>query len=302
MADASPVAPAAPVAATPKPDAAAPAPDARELELKAREEALAKREKVWRDEAKKASDEKKGLGAKLKEYEELRKWRSEKEREEQLANLNPTEFAKKKWGDGWYDKLMQAHTNGVPPADLIAAELSKMRVEFEARLAERDEAANRATTEAKQRSVEEARQQVASECAEYFEASKAEYPLLETYGDAKALGAALGRHIEAEFQRTGKLMSAKEAADKLEASEAARLEKAAAHEKYKTRLQEKLKPATIPSAASGAPRRTEAAERRTLSNNLTASTPGRAPPASPEERLKRATEAYEAAAGRSKAG
>lgn len=273
----------------------------REAQMRAREEAIAKREKVFRDEAKKAAADKSGLGAKLSRLGELEKWKSEKEREEQLANLNPPEFAKKRWGDNWHERLNLAAVNGVPPADLIAAEMSKMRDDFEAKFRERDEAAIKSTQEASQRAYQESRSAVRTDCDDFYGANVAEYPLLETYGPPEHVGAILASFVEQQFATTKKLLSAKEAADKLESIEAERLEKAAAHEKYRQRLQDKMKPASLAIAGGaqgvpGAPR--HIAERRTLSNNLTASTPGRAPPVSDEERERRAIEAWNAAHNR----
>lgn len=308
MADAAPAAPAA----APQAQAESAKPDPlveRESAIKQREEQLAKKERVWAAEQKKNADEKKGLGAKLKEYEDLKKWRAAKEEEERLANLNPTEFAKKRWGDNWHQKLTDAHVGGVPPADLIAAEFSKLRQEIDAKLAERDERQRATTTAAQQASIDESRRIVELECVDYLEASASEYPLFKRFGSPAAVAKALAQRIEQTYYATqkrdeagnvvrdGRVMTPKEAADALEADLTGIAEEAVSHDKYKSKLQEKLKPATVNGAGAapgGQLRRTEV-ERRTLSNDLTASTPGKAPPLSDEDRMKRATAAFNAA-------
>jgi len=46
------------------------------------------------------------------------------EQREQMARLNPPEFLKSIYGENWYDKVVESKLNGVPPADLLAAEMA----------------------------------------------------------------------------------------------------------------------------------------------------------------------------------
>lgn len=266
----------------------------REAKLAAREAALEKRDKVWRDEAAKNSAEKKGLGAKLSEHAELKKWKAEREAKDQMRRLNPVAAMEEDYGKDWREKLTAMSVNGVPPQDLIAAEIQKMRSEWKADLEAERAKTREQTTSAEAESIEETRAMVAHNASEFYGANAAEYPVFEKLGDPKRIGAILGQRIEQEFLRTGKMLTPKEAADGLDAEMFGIVETAVEHEKYKQRLQAKTKAATVTpsSGPSGAPQSTA---RRTLSNDLTASTPGRAPPRSDEERTQRAIAAFNAA-------
>lgn len=277
----------------PKPNSAAPSVEEREAQLKAREEALNKKERVWRDEAKKASDEKKGLGAKLKEYEELKKYKHEREERDELRRLNPEYGLREDFGDNYREKLTKLFVDGVPPADLIAAEFKRMRAEFKAELDAERAKTREQTTASEAQDVENTRAMVASDATAFYEANAKDYPVFERIGDAKRVGAILGQRIEQEYMAKGRLITPKEAAEGLEADMFGLVETAVAHDKYKSRLQDKLKSANVsPSSGSpqGAPQ--QSSQRRTLSNDLTASTSGRAPPRSDAEREQRAIEAF----------
>lgn len=286
----------------PKPAAAAPDPMAE------REAVLAKREQTLKAELEKFTRSKGGLGQKLsehaqfkKENDELRKWKAEREQEDEMGKLNPPAYLAKKYGEKWYDTIVNAHVNGVPPADLIAARVAEIERKFEAKLAERDEQVKTKADELAKNEEQETREMVRHNCTQFFEQKADDYPLLGTYGDPQRIGAALGAFIEQEFLKDGKtLLSPQEACEKLEAAEYARLEKASGSEKYRPKLQEKLKAVIVPTS-SGSGAQGESQSRRTLSNHLTASTTGRAPPRSDAEREARAIEAFNAARAKSKA-
>jgi hypothetical protein len=284
----------------PKPASAAPSVEEREAQLKAREEALNKREKVWKDEAKKASDEKKGLGAKLKEYEELKKYKSEREARDEMRRLNPEYGLKEDFGDNYREKLTKLFVDGVPPADLIAAEFKRMRAEFKAELEAERAKTREQSTAAEAAEIEQTRAMVANDTHAFYESSAKDYPVFERIGDAQRVSQILAQRIEQEFMRTGKLLSPKEAADALEADMFGLVETAVSHEKYKSKLQDKLKPATV-SLSSGAQGVPQSSQRRTLSNDLTASTSGRAPPRSEDERRERAIAVFNEVRAKGKA-
>lgn len=283
----TPQLPAEPKPVAPVPDAAA----EREAQLKAREDVITKRERDFASEAKKAAQGKNGLGAKLSKL-------SEYEKREQLAKLNPPEYLKGIYGDGWYDTVMSTHANGVPTANLLAAELQKVREEFRQTLEQREEASRAAAKSAEQSEYEAARADTVANCRGFYESKTAEYPIFKKLGDAQRIGEMLTARIEAHARATGKLLSTQEAADGLESDMWGLVEEAASHDKYRGRLQEKLKPATVSpsSGASGAP---QSSTRRTLSNHLTATTTGRTPPRSDAERQERAIQAFNAARAKS---
>lgn len=281
----------------PKPDPAV----ERESVLKQREDAIAARERKFADELKKNATEKSGLGAKLTKLSELEKYQSEaperekqfRERERQSARLNPKGYLKDLYGDDYYKVITDTEVNGVPPAQLIAAELQKVREEFKAELESREKRASDAANIAEQRELDASRRTVAQNCTAFCEKSAAEYPVFKKLGGPAQVGAMLGQRIEREFMSTGRILTEKEAADGLEGELLSVLEEAVGADKYKERLQGKLKPATV--AASSGVQGVPSSTRRTLSNNLTASTTGKAPRPSETERLQRAWEVEQAA-------
>lgn len=277
---------------------------AREAQLKAREEAMNKRESTWKSEAKKAADAKGGLGEKLKKL-------SEYERRENLAKLNPPEYLKSLYGDKWHDLINTTAVHGVPPADLIMAELSKFNEKMDERFAALEAKSKEGQTAAQQQAITEARGELNYRCSDFMEQSGKDYPVFESL---KALGGStddvdvariLAQRIETEFNRPvkpgekpRKLLTPKEAADLLEGELLQIVDKAATADKYKSRLQEKMKPASVAASGrnGGAP---QGSTGRTLNNALTASTPSGKPTHRTEkERLEAATAAFNAARSR----
>lgn len=275
--------------ANPPPEA-----DARAAQLDAREKAIAAREAKYSNELKKNADEKRGLGAKLSEYEQLKKWKAEELAKRERARVNPGPYAAEIWGEKWHDLLNQTVINGVPPAALIEDAFSRLERKFEDRLAERDRQTREQTTAAEAESIEETRAMVANGATQFYEASAKDYPVFEQLGNAARIGQILGQRIETEFMRSGKMLSAKEAADALESEMLAIAESAVKHEKYKSKLHAETKPANVSASKSqdGVQQESLGVQRRTLGNHLTASTTERTPPRSDDERLKRATEVF----------
>lgn len=268
--------------------------------------ATEKARRVYAAEQRKFADEKKGIGAKLSEYEQLKKWKADQERVEQQAKLNKSAFLKAKFGEDWYEQIMAEKTNGgAPTADTVALEVARVREEMEQRFEAYKAEQEKASKEAQTRHVQAELKAFTDSARDFAKANVKDYPIFERLGGEQQVAQAIVSRIRAEHDRTsgrdedgnhvpGKVLTFKEAADALESDMIAIAE--SAHDKYKTRLTEKFKPATVAPAVNGGPqlRRTEV-PRRTLSNDLGASTPGRQPPKSDDERRQRAIDAYNAA-------
>jgi len=317
MAEAAPAVPVTIIPSTVKPTATpapaaipAPAADATAAELadyraKVREaEARALTEKKTRiTERRQWEAEKKGLGEKLSKL-------SEYEKREREAKLNPSAYLEGVYGKDWYDRVVEAKVSGgAPTADTVALEIQRVRDEMEAKFsAEKSERAKAEEAAANQR-VQEARQSLRYQGDALVKASAAEYPLLSKLPNP---GAAIAQHIEEQFneahakRQEGEevfALSPKEAAEAIETMLYGFAEAAAQHEKYQPKLRERLTPQKVngslgatsqQQSAVQQPQSAQQPERRTLSNALTGSTPGRQAPRSDAERRERAIAAYNA--------
>jgi hypothetical protein len=301
-------APAVEVKPTPAPSA----PDAAQR-LKALEEAHRKKVVEHIVERRKWEASQKANGEKMARLEAM-------EKREAMARLNPPEFLKGLYGDNWYDKVVESKLNGVPPGDLIQAELAARDAKWEARFAEREKSTTEAATAAQQRQVESARRGIQAEAGDWYaKAGATSHPILEGLGDAAAVSRILAHRIEANFHATtvsdesgevlrqGRVLSPAEMADVIEGELLAVAERATGAEKYKARFAPKASPLqTQPSGGSvgGQGKQQPSAsgqqsstgqQRRTLSNNLTGST-SEAKPAriTPDDRRSRALAALKA--------
>lgn len=294
----APAAPAAPV--PPSPEAARLAEMERELRrLQSERDAKVKEGVI---ERRKFAAEQKAARERLAKLEQL-------ERREQLAKLNPEDFLKGIYGDNWYDTVVSTRMNGVPPAQLIASEIEKLREENRTAWSQRDaqqrEAQERAAREAASRQMGE----VKTSMAQWAEANLGELPALAgRLGDSRAVGEAIFAHARAAWDSTakydeagnmvtpGKVLSFAEAARELEAKEVELLEKLAQHEKLRPRLTGGGKPESV--AASSVKQQSapsnQQQSRRTLSNDITGSTPGRQPATTAAEKRARAVAAFNA--------
>jgi hypothetical protein len=304
----TPAAPKPVVTVKPTTPAAAPPAEHPELvqaralkaEADAKLAAAEKRARTYAAEVRKGADEKKGLGAKLSKLAEM-------EKRESQAKLNKSAYLKSLYGEDWYDQIIQEKMNGgAPSADTIALEVDKVREEFSKKFEAQAAEAQKQQAEAQQRQVQNELRIFTDSAIEFAKIGLKDYPILEAYGTEAQIGNAIVQRIRAEHDRTikrdqdtgeilerGKILSLKEAADLIENELVGIAERAAANDKYRGRLTEKMKPAsTIP--GSSQLRRTDSPERRTLSNDLTATTPGRKPAASEDERMARAVAAYNA--------
>jgi hypothetical protein len=264
-------------------------------------------------ERRKWEADKKTTGERLSKLSEL-------EKREQSARLNPTAFAQSVWGENWHEVLTEAKVHGVPPADLIAAELAKVREEFEAKLSARETDAQRRAEQAQQQQLEQARAGMREEAASWLAANAKEYPVLERLGPAQSVAKKIAERIEHEYHRSrrdesgaivrpGRILTSQEAADLIERDLLAIAEAAAAAPKYRDRLAPKLAPlpsqppsSSVQGAQSQQSDKQQSNQsrqqpRETLNNNIGARTAGQAQ-LTPAERRARAEAAIEAAAAR----
>lgn len=291
----APVAPTVPVGPTPeqiKADLAKLEAARQDIQRKERQHVLERRKFSTEREA-----EKKTWGEKLSRLEALEKAHAQ-------AKINPEAFLREVYGDKWYDTVVAAKlNNGIPTADVLASEISKAEERIEKKFQEREAERAKADAEAIKQRGENARRQLNAEAADFWKANEKDYPIFKRLGDEAAVTKAISQRIESEYYRTekrdeetgellvsGRVLTVKEAADAIESEMLAIAEEAIAHDKYKPKFQEKLAPQKQQQVVSGAPKlqRPENQQRRTLSNDLTGSTPGRQPPASPEEKRQRA--------------
>ncbi len=261
----------------------------RDIEKKERQHVIERRKFSAERE-----QEKKTWGEKLSEYEQFKKVKSQ-------ARLNPEAFFKEAIGDDWYDVAVGTKINaGAPTAGSVADEIRKVEEKLEAKFAAKE--AERAKVEAKQReqNVASAKRQLANEALDFWKANAKEYPAFR--GSDEQIAQMLSARIEQEYYNTerrdpdtnellmsGRVLTMKEMADKVESEIIAHAEIVAGAEKYREKLRLKLTPAA-PTGSIGGPKlqRTENHQRRTLSNDLTGSTPGRQPAVTQEEKRQRA--------------
>lgn len=242
---------------------------------------------------------------------------SELEKREQQARLNPPAYLKSIYGENWHEVVNESKLNGVPPAQLIEAEMAKMREEFEARLKSHDDDGAKRMQAQQQQQLEQARANIRMEAADFYEASGKDFPILERLGDKAAIASTIAQRIEREFHATsqrdeagnllrqGKVLTTKEAAELIESEMLAVAEAALKAEKYKSRLapkppdltaEKKSESLKLKQQQSGQQHVNGQQPRKSLSNEITGSTRDEAPARlSPEERRQRALAAFNAA-------
>lgn len=297
---AAPVAPAAPAA----PDELA----QTKAQLKAANDAvaLAKRDDIVR--RRQAEREKQSFGDKLKEADEYG-------RVKRTAKINPEAAAKMLWGDNWYDLMVSAKINGgVPTADVMADEIQKAEERglngAKALLEERD----KKDAEAKTQAEAADKDRLLKDATFTAEHLSAEHPALSAFGGHAQVGQLLVNQFNPQMlarYRSALSMGdvdtcaamLKNSANALEANIVGLAEKVAASPKYADKLRALLTPAkpgaTVPpvvkasqSVSQGNP---VSQPRRTLTNDLTGSTPPDAPKYRTDaQRQAAALAAYEA--------
>ena len=260
-------------------------------------------------ERRKWDSEKKGFGEKLKAADEYEKMK-------RMAKANPQAFLKHWYGDDAPNALMAVQANGGQPTpEMLQYELERVReetrAEFQKELEARDAKAKEAQSAATQQREQQARQQLRREAAAFWKDSGKDYPALEHYGDANAIADIIADRIESEWRKSiqrddagnvvsaGNVLTAKEVADKVEAEILSHAEKVFAAEKYKQKWQTQTatpQPVKPQQSLSGVAQQSGKQQpRRTLTNDLTGSTPGRQPATTEEERQARAKAAFLAA-------
>lgn len=256
----------------PAPKPAAPAEDPRFAALVSKESALVKQQRelaAQRDSF-------------AKERQEYEAWKQQRTQ----ATRNPEVLAKEVWGDNWYDKLTEFRLNGqqVTP-DVIAQTVSEQLSAFEKRQTDARAAQEAVQREQAQAAAQQAYDNFKTETHDFVAGRGEEYELINLHGAHNLVTRAIEQHFEA----TQKIMTAKEAADLVEAHLAEQVQKSLATKRFT---------AKAPPLPNGEPKREGSAQPRTLTNALTSSTP--APDEgvsqySDSERIRRAIAAGEAA-------
>lgn len=258
----------APVTEAPKAGEAAP-PDAQVSKAWA---ALAKKEKGLAAQSHKLAQEKAELQSVRAELDAYKK-------SKEAALRDPHSFQKSVYGDDWYDKMTEWKLSGgkVTP-ELVSAHVDQKLEDFQKRQdAERQKQADAE----KQRVAQENEQALANWRDEVIEVVKAgaEYELINSF---EAYELVLAR-IQREYEKTKKVMSAKEAADAVEKD-------------FEERTAKTKKFQKAPVAPQAPDKRNETPQRRTLSNDMAGSSAALAvPPAKTDaERRQRALAAMDA--------
>jgi hypothetical protein len=258
-------------------------------ERRVREVMLAKQKAHLEGTAKK---EREGLGPKLARLAEF-------EKDEQRAKLDPTGYLEKKYGKDWYEVVLAAKLNGgAPTADTVAVKLAEMEEKFESKLKTRDEEARAAAAERQKAIDTQTRREHDAKAGAFFSSVAAEYPSIAGLGTAEEVGKELSRRREVHYEATtkrdesgaliahGEMLPLQKICELWEGSIVKMAERVAAHAKYAEKF--------APKSAVVAPKDVGQPQRRTLSNDLTGSTPARSAPANDIERRERANAAYEA--------
>lgn len=274
----------------------------------------AKRDEIVR--ARQWSREKQTFGEKLKQADEYERLKRE-------ARINKGAVAQKLWGEKWRDELMAEEVNGgVPSRESVAYELEQRDRSWEEKLAAREAEQRKAQEDATQRSLQAQIKAFRAELTEEAKTKAGDYPIFGQFKTPDALGDTLMRYIQNEVDRTtqkdsetgeivrhGRVMSFKEAAEALESDMLAIADNAFGHEKYAPKFRERLQPqkpsGTVPNVAKSSQSVSQGSQsvsqpRKTLSNDLTGSTPSDAPRyRSEEQRRQDALARYAEAARKS---
>lgn len=285
---AAPEAPQTPAgAAPPEPVPPKPGPDIDALRAD-----LAKKERLQVLERRKFAEQKKAFETERQSAAELKKTLEQ-------AKLNPQAFLEKLYGPKYYDVITETRLNGVPPAQLIASEVEKVREEFRAQLEEREKAQAEAQKGSQEARIAQARRQLVAESGAYLESAAKEHGvLLAAVQGEGVLPAMLAQRIEQEYSRSekrdpetgevlvqGRILSTKDAAEQAEAEVLALVDRVVATEAYRARQQKAQASKEASPVFAGAPK---LERRNTLSNDLTGTTRSKPAVITDEERRARA--------------
>lgn len=275
----------APVAAETKP-AETPAADVKPAqgEDAARFAALAKKERalVARErEIKRIASESEGKFA--QQEAELQKLRTETKRLSDLrtrVKTDPLKALEEELGLS-YDAITEAKLNGGKPTGPWAAtrdlreEMNNLKQSSEERFTKMQQE----STQAREREQQEAMQEFRSDCEAFVDGNADSFPLISALG-AKGL---VAQQIEYEYSQSGKRLSYQAAAEAVEKQLDENIEKG-------QQARAKKLAAKTPAETPEPGKQTQAAQQRTLSNDLTPSTTGRQI-LSEAERVRRAVAA-----------
>jgi hypothetical protein len=233
---------------------------------------MAKRERGLALKAHDLSQKAEAFKAEKAEFEEWKSARANSKRD-------PVSFLKKEYGDDWYDKMTELRLSGGKVTPELLGEAMDAKI---AALEKKHEEAGR-------KQLEEQKAQVLRESEQSFHAWKDEvHDFVRQQADAYELINHFEVHdrvtakIQSEFAKTQKLITPKDAADAIEKQ----LEEAAGKSK---------KLGKAPAAPVSADKRNDPLQRRTLSNDMTGSTPAaKPPPVDDAERRRRALAAMDA--------
>lgn len=284
----APVAPSAKPAETPVAPVAA-APESKEDFLKPRFDELAKQTKRVATERRQVAQEREAFAKDKAEFEAWRAAREDRRR-------NPAKYLEQDFGQDWYDKLTEYKVSGTPTASLIASELDEREAKLLKRIEEKEAGLLKRMEEQQKAEEERSKAAYLESAVEYAKANSGDYFWISEFGEHASVAAEIERHFIATTKQlpdgsfeAGELLSAKQAADKVEGRIGELVKKA---QEANSRREAKSKP-----AAPEAPKRNESPQRRTLSTDMTAGSAAEwTPPKDDGERLKRSIAAWEAQA------
>lgn len=294
----SPAAAPKPAAAAPPPAAAPPVKTSTEIELDNTKQAL---ERTKAELAKKtkegitnrrATEEKvKTMGARLSLADGFEKFQRE-------VKVNPLKALQPFLGEKAYERIVEAQLGGgAASAEAMALEIDKVKEDFKAELAKRDEAdkakSEAARAEQAKGALAATRRQMVGEADAFIKASGTDYPIaVDNFG--ARLPQVLAQRIEAHFAATykedeagnvvqaGVVQTPQQALESLENDLAALVEKGLSAAKYADRWRTKLTPA--PASGGNAPvvkpsgsAVTQQQSQRSVNNGLTATTNNQRP-------------------------
>lgn len=251
---------------------------------------LMKREKIV--ERRQWENEKKTFGEKLKLADEYARLQKE-------AGVNAPAVAKRLWGDKWLEHLNTIAANGgAPTAESVAAEMDRREEQLRKEFADKEAAAEQSRQDAAREAENNDKQRIFGDAAAAIDALPDEYPIFSQLGDKERAAQVIAAQLtHAEFARYRSALHSQDvdacakimrgAMDRLETQMISIAEKAAEHKKYQERLSARLTPSktagTVPPVVKSQSQTSQPSQsqqsqsqpgRRTLSNDLTGSTPG----------------------------
>lgn len=252
--------------------------------LKPRFEELAKQTKQVVAEKRRLAAEKEALAKQSQEFNAWKATQADKLR-------NPLKYVEADYGPEWYDKLTQVKLTGVSTPDLLASELEEREKRLNSTFDEREAKLRKELDDFKASQDNAAREEYVQAAVAHVKADKDKYFWLNEFAEYGQVPAEIERHFIATAIQNpdgsiepGEILSAEEAGGVIE--------------KRITELVERAKAAEARREAAKAPKPAptsrEAPHRRTLTNDLTATSAPASPAMNDAERKKRAFAAWDA--------